>query len=361
MTDGARGTGNFILWEPNANGHRLMYVRLLFEEIRRRQARGRLATTRAVVDDHQFKLHLADTVKPSEILVVGTLAQALEEASRTNSTLIVPEGDNKILPLLRSRTSQDIAILVMSNPRWQPRGLLRPRQLLKELSTSCLSLRSNFRVYRLSPNGPLDQIQKNCVPDPVILAEGVEEIVTRRRAARAERQMSDDRIWVGVVGGISLHKNPLLVSEAIRIAQERSGRAFGFCLFGVAGSDAVDAIEASIRAASEGGLQVARLLQRRSNGELNLDILSLDVLVCAYSTHAPNSTTAKAHYLGTRVVGAGSEQFLTNGKQFWSATAKGLDRGQLADAILRSLEITPPEPCAPPPAREFASRLLGFE
>jgi len=171
--------------------------------------------------------------------------------------------------------------------------------------------------------------------------------------------MSPGCTWLGVVGGISGHKNPSLVIRTAALLAE-SGLSVGIALFGPIAPRIVSSVLAELDSAERSGVCISLHNRRFTNEELGAAIASLDVLVCAYDTDAPNSTSAKAYHLGTKVVGAGSPTFLTNGQKFWTSTTVELTVEGVGNAVREAISAPSRVAQTPPPPTEFADRMLGI-
>lgn len=346
-------TASVMIWEPDVSGHRLVYCAALLRRASELAIDARLLLPASASHDPQIGMHLAEFGDRTRDC--HSLSAALNIAVQRKAPLIVPSGDDKLLYFLRHRIRVPITILIMNDPAWRP-NRLSPKHVTKDIVLRTLASRSKVRLLHLCSNAPLSSVAATSVPDPVFVHSPPHVIEEGASALREEARMDDAVVWVGLVGGILAYKHPLEVAYAVR----QLGGNVGFAALGPQPANIQRILSKALGELRESGVPVAVVNRRLSNEEVNCAVASLDVLVCAYDTHAPNSTAAKSHYLGTRVVGAGSRSFVNNGRRFWTTTAPCISAESLADAISVALSHEAPALSAPPTWTEFADRMIGI-
>jgi len=350
------------IWEPDPDGHRMVYVRILLDRCRVLGHSALLLTSLAAAHDSQTALHLPADVEVSPC-DVRTPSESVKAAVHHGaSLLVIPSGDDKLLGLLLSRLPVPTTTLMMARPEWTrsgPFSRARGRRAAKTLVVRMLGLKRNVRILSLAPSAPLERLGQMEVADPVLINRPVHWYHAHRSDFRAARSMASEMTWIGLVGGVSDHKNPQLVMRAVLRAGEHTSQRLGFAILGPISPNVASQVRDMAEILRAARIPVIIDATRRSNETINEDVAALDILVCAYSSHSPNSTTAKAHYLGTKVVGAGSAEFLSNGNAFWTAVSSSLTPSDLSNALYVACSESPPRPSSPPPQEEFADRLLG--
>ncbi|GAB3486386.1 glycosyltransferase family protein [Flexivirga lutea] len=342
----------FYIWEPDPNGHRMVYANLILERALELGASAKIIMPSQSVSNPQVKMHVG---RQDLIANCADLRHARQISAHEDARLIIPSGDHNLTQLARPRAGERVTVLVMDDPAWYPPA---PRKRAKAALIRVLRTRRQIRVLRLSPNAPIRALPSDRAPDPVLITN-YRGYASDASELRAHLQMSPDIRWIGVVGGLSINKNPLLVAMAAASASEKNGNV-GLALLGPVPPESRDLLKEIKELAVRAGLPLVLDNRRLSNDEMNTAVAAVDAVVCAYSTSAPNSTTAKAFYLGTRVVGAGPEAFLRNGCRFWTSTAAGMSAHAVQMALEEALGMPTPEPQNAPDPREFADRLLGF-
>ncbi|GAA2084338.1 hypothetical protein GCM10009821_27140 [Aeromicrobium halocynthiae] len=349
-------TEKYLVWEPGENGHLLVYCRRLVDYAIEQGLDLSVALSRDALGSEAYQRHFDSDDSQARAISISGQRNLLSLLRREGiTTLIVPHADPLLHYLLFiSFKKIKMNLLVMQDPQWEARtaqtALLRGLRLrLKQLFIMLLGRRPSVTLRKL---GPPTSTSVKVVPDPVLISELDTTI------SIADLHLGVETFWFGIVGGISPHKNPMLVATALRVLAASTSRRIGLAFIGpisaeLAGleSDARDLLaETSVEFISRD-----RIL---SNSEMNAVISQLDCVVMAYSTHAPNSTAWKAACIGTRFVAAGSSQY----QLFAQLTERGivvdLELASLVDAMNRALQSPPPE-ILPMPDDRFASRLLA--
>ena len=230
------------IYESSANGHRLIHVRALIDELLARNETPLLYTHRVVTETEEFQLHLQDVLAKIDLVEVPEqrsgryqLAHAKSvrwvvrdfrrrgDARGREQVLVLPSGDRMILPWLIARSS-------VRATRMQVRGsLLRPEAFfarsVKGRSKNVLSrLAMRFADASFYPLvGPLvepspdySRIGMTPIADPVRSTSSTpaaQPAALAKRAARDRLRLPPDRTIVMVAGKLSNRKNVPLVLE----------------------------------------------------------------------------------------------------------------------------------------------------
>lgn len=319
--------------ELTSTGHHLVYVRLIAEALRKAGHAVVLVTRSGVLDSQAYGDNLADRDLVRVVAVDdGTspdvaLQQALVDAAVGDEVLVLPNADPHLLALLgrraRSRRGPRIVALVMQakGPLLAGGARRTIKSVVKRVVTRLLATDPGVEVLRLGPASALGV--RGVAPDPVVVDE-------RSDVSWITDQLDPSRTWFGLVGVIDAWKNPLLVAEAFSALGESSDA--GLLVVGPVSP----ALREDLKEAEKmAGGRLVVLDRTLTNGEFNSIVAELWATVCAYSTHAPNSTVAKSAVLGTRVVAAGSAVYLSNVAEVApDAYNARLDAESLRDAVL---------------------------
>lgn len=339
-----------VLYESDHRGHFLHFVRHVLEELAEREERGLLVVTRDVASSDEFTAVLADA--PSDFIVLAqpprfSALRTLAMEVGASELVLTDARKYCFRPdfLLRAGRRLPVRMLVMANPEDEPRSL---RRSVKRFALAWLERRESVTVKRLGPPSSAT-IDKGEVPDPVSI-DGFEE----SDLVRDVRGWSAGKQLFLIPGMIAPWKNPLLVVEAFARAELPDA-----CLLlcGPVLPEVRPELEAAVQRHSPHVRLVESLL---TEAEFNTLVRLSHAVVQAYSTHAPNSTSAKAASLGTRVVAAGSDGFLKNlagvGGQVHGAR---LEVSSLRTALQAAASSPPPAPVALPGVAEFVAAFLG--
>lgn len=175
------------IWAPDADGHRLWYVRLLVQYCRRKlpDTAVRILTTTSVCRSAEWATHLRDGTD-IDVLVDDrlnrrtALREAAAEAAMDEAELVVPEGDQTLPDLIRAGLTTRLrgrrltgAVLLMRMHR-QPGPGGAVRFVIKSFAAGLLRLCApGLRVGTVEAAGrqsmPARLMRLQLVPDPVTL------------------------------------------------------------------------------------------------------------------------------------------------------------------------------------------------
>lgn len=337
------------VFETEHTGHFLGYVAIVLRELESRGVDAVFLTTSEVVESTEFRMIPSST--KVAILTDGKLTTAVMASQRELCTrLVVPNGDPHILSLAVRKFPIDITGLIMSDPAWelpQARNFRRRSKLLAKTQLIWLAgRRKRNRILRLAAPTWDNAKKTSLAMDPVTL-----------HGVRAEKRSveSSGSFTIALLGNASPRKNPVTVAKSVALVRA-SGRDVRLRLRGeVSAEDLVAICEA---------LPDPQAFVNDSSPmtpeEFDQEILQADAVVCAYSTHAPNSTVSKAAYAGTQIIAAGSPTFQNFVHEVSGVATASLDPQEIAGLIELALigQLTPGRR---PPYGEhfFSAAMLG--
>lgn len=340
-----------LIVELDPAGHRLVYVRLLVEAALARGDSVSLATTARVLGDDLFALHLGECRHDIQVHLVhdhpSLKSLQILGAGLGASLVLVPNALQFGKRLLSGGRlpSPPLRLLVMNDPRWQLEGATGLHLLpsAKIFFFWLASKRRGQTLYWLKPPAEdMGALSGQSVCDPVLVESDTQSVCESASSFRHLQRMSSDVFWFGVVGVISDWKNPEMVVTAIAAASNRTGRRLGIAFIGPwRASMTVDTVRTAM---NESG--VACVIDNRdlTNSEMNAAVASLDCVVLAYSTFAPNSTAGKAAVLGVPVVAAGPPSFRRFAHEITGTPGIPLDVESVTVAIIAATSGVRPAP-----------------
>lgn len=335
--------------ETSPSGHRLVYVRELIAKALDHNMSVVLATTDEVVRDPLFEQHLGSLKGSVELVNVRgnvTVWKLQQWATAACCDLVlVPDTLKYGPPLLLgwTRRSPIVRLLIMNDPRWR-----LSEESFVSFMTWCKLLvffgsgaRPGVEVLWLRPQGTAPS--KGVVIDPLLLEASVERTRADSKRVRATLGMDPATFWFGIVGVLDSRKNIPLVANALRRVADQGSTPVGLALLGpwsdeIARCSADDSLH-------DAPFPVVRHHASLTNQEMNVAVAALDCVVMAYSTNAPNSTTAKAAALGVRVAVAGSAPFRRFAERLTGYPGVGLGANELVSELATSMRRPRPEPC----------------
>lgn len=344
-------SSGLLIYEASSGGHFLVFVRHLVEGARTRGRRPLIAITAAVRASEEFETKLAPVVRDQDLLVLESPLSAAElpefAAALGVDQVVVPNGDSFAYWVGWKRVAPSVktTALVLADPYLQPLSakVALKRWLLRRSVGVC-----GLRVRRLGSarlEGRLDDV----TPDPVLVD----------MTGSAEDVLGEVRGWSAgykiflMVGVIQEWKNPALVVRAFRAAELEDAVLL------IAGPHSGSVRDVVLAEMGTTGGRVMCLDRLLSDDEINALIRESFAVVLAYSTHAPNSTAAKAAALGVRVVAAGSRQFVRNMLEIGLNPSVGrLEVGSLAEAMRRAMVSRAQDKVPLASVDDFVSSLL---
>ncbi len=292
-----------LVVQPNMDGHRFNYVRLLLESVEdaalivlATTPEG-LATYREKTGDVEGPLMVFCSAAPSvrEIEVLGRRIGA--------DTVVVLDGD-AYCPRLLARGG------------WRGRGVLRllvmreygqPRRIGDSAAVRTLAKRALFTASHALPRVEVAILASAARRDGGRIPRVQDPISYAPDASTADRlwanvRLADDMHWCLVVGKIDSRKNIGMVAEAISLAQSLSHARLGLVLAGSQSSDVRPEVDHA-RA-----LSLTLVVDDRHLSERELDsyIDLADIVVLAHSNDGPSGIMGKAAAAGKKILAAGS-------------------------------------------------------
>ncbi|HHV22388.1 MAG TPA: glycosyltransferase family 4 protein [Propionibacterium sp.] len=353
-------TDRVLVVEPNMEGHRFNYVRLLIAECQRRGLSVVLLTTPSGRED--FVAKAGSTEIPEwELLPDGTwpFPRDLEVISRKvqATTVVVPDGDGIALALARRpwwRGSGELRILIMRataqagrHPRLQPL-----RTWIRRAGFAVAEVVPRVTVLTLGSALDADA-NRSEVSDPIEF----EPTDQARQVVREAMGPDPDRFWFAIAGWLDARKNIPLVLTALDDAARSADRPLGLLLAGRQDAELTD----TLRAVAPGDVRLAALSRHLTDAELDAAVELSDCMVLAHSNEGPSGILGKAAAARTKVIAAGARTLAKDVQRLGhSAQWVPLDRAALTTAALNAIHQPPAAEVAYATPRDFAIALLGL-
>lgn len=330
-------SGVRLIFESDHRGHYLRYVAHIVAYLQANGERGVFAAPSSVYASAEFNVLLAHLLDDSDRRVVvmeptydELVGLALHEQA---SELVIPDARRYVYkPRFLARPGWQVRtrMLMMADPEDEPATL---KCLAQRRVVSWVARRKRVEFKRLT-SAVAEPARADLVPDPV-------DVEARHASERVQAVSS----WVGsramylLPGVISYWKNPEMVVAAFLDA-DLEDACLVFC------GPVQEHLRGPLRSLAQRHPDTFLLDEGLvAEGEYNELVARAHAVVQAYSTHAPNSSSAKAVALGTSVVAAGSSRYLANlasigGQTFTSV----LEPAGLAAALRASRWAPDPEP-----------------
>jgi hypothetical protein len=352
--------GCTLIVEPNPDGHRLFFVRLLVERALSQGREFRVALGPGAQRTEEYAVHLAGLPLGS---ILTASSKSLEElnflALKSSANLVVvPDGDAVALGLgsgARWRNPARLSLLVMRATA-QDGGRRPTATLLRTFIRKCLLLtaaaRPRVRVRVLRSSWRTTRSALRSVADPVLLSVSPHDRPDLRRALG----LAENKYWYAVLGAISERKNVGMVARAL-IEQPR--RPVGLLVAGrIQPSELtkLHELEPHLIMAEVELKIVDRLL---TDGELDAMVTAVDCLVLAHSNEGPSALFGKALLAGTRVLTAGARSLRADADRLpGHASWVPLDPGSIAAGMVDAFSAQRPRPTRLGDTGAFADALL---
>lgn len=347
-----------LIVEPNHDGHRMGYVRMLADWALRQQMKVSVATSQVAPSSSEWNVHLADlgdrlmihTGDYRQISAVESLSRAVEP-----SVTVIPDGDRHLAPLaLRGWHGTGLVRILVMRPDAEPRrlpgtqaalGVIRKSLMLaadRQQAVAVFGLKSGIPSHRTS--------LLRWVSDPVGL-EVDESLLRSLREQLAEHGVC---YWVGVFGYVSDRKNLDLVARAVVGLP-----GVGLLVVGVVSDSAWQKSKSDLQALQAEGR--FRHVPGPVDGIfLDSAIAAVDCVIAAHSNGGPSGVVARAAATGRQLVLAGSGTLRMDAKAMpahaqWVHLTVGALRTAIAVARSRHAE----DPLAVGETDAFAARLLN--
>lgn len=349
--------GPVLVVEPNMEGHRFNYVRILVEECRARGRDVTVLTTPAVRADY---LRKAEATPPAwELVADGTRPTPAELAAVSRrvaaATVVVPDGDSTALALARRPRwpgSGELRILIMRahaqagrHPRLAPL-----RTWIRRAGFAVADAVPRVTLLTLGSALSVGEPGRRRVADPI-------EFAPTDEARRTLRQAVDhDRFWFVIAGWLDARKNVPLVLAALAEAARQTQRPLGLLL---AGRQAPE-LAAELNGIDRGDVLVTALDRHLTAAELDAAIEVADCAVLAHSNEGPSGILGKAAAARTRVIAAGARTLAEDCRRLGpSAQWVELDPQALTAAAVRAVAQPPTGDVRVAGPADFAEALLG--
>ncbi|MFF1382211.1 glycosyltransferase [Arthrobacter sp. NPDC058288] len=355
--------------EPNFNGHRMVYCRLISEFALSQSRQVILATSSETIDSTEYETHMKHLSHKISIHDLGPLMpkpswryqrKLLRNIDRIVAgdhfaQIIVLEGDKFILPLAAHTTShrKALTVLVMRAPlKARVSGF---NNLLKRFGIA-VSQRRGVDIKVLAPAlkaiHPYRYRGYNAVPDPVDISSTPESI----ERYRADMNLDMSRLWVGVFGNITPRKNLDLVADAIGKCHSLQ---YGLLIAGKITQEERSRCDPSLQRLRDSGTAVIFDSRLLSDSELDSAIASVQVVAIAHSSEGPSGILGKAAASGVPVAAAGAVSLREDIERLGAGTWAPLDVDAFADALHGAATSTRKENAGLADGRDFASALLS--
>lgn len=323
------------------SGHRLMYVRLVAQQILDYGDIPLIALTAEARKTSEFRLHLAPILERVSVVALNDFTihgiERLSMQLRADRTVLL-EGDAfRSAVALRGWRSGDLAMLIM-RPESQKvgvRGLPFLRTFIKRSLLAAAGQRKNVEVFTLV-SGSSTSVEPSEVRDPIVITG------TSRDHADIGRRtgLDDDRKWFGIVGAVGARKNPLMVLAAARTAL---GAKDAVLLAGTIDSSIdKEQLRANVQALEVRGVRVLVLDRLLDDLELDGLLANLDCVVLAHSNEGSSGILGKAAALGTSVLAAGARSLRQDVASVPGGLWVPLNEESLADGLRAMKTQQPP-------------------
>lgn len=296
-----------LIVEPNADGHRLFYVRLLVDAASERGLRPVVLTTGAALESSNWKVHLGDSavevrVPGSDLRSPKVVAAIAEEADA--ALVLVPDGDQFLMKTARSggwRSPVRLRGLVMRSTA-QPRRVAGQQLVLTLLKRTVLAaLNTHRRLDVLHLLSALEASgREGEVVDPTVFVGDDDGA----RTVRQQLGVDENVHLFAVLGAIDPRKNVELV---VRAATPLAGNATALLISGRWSSGTRDSITEAMQSARQAGLRVVIEDRLLDDKELDDRVLAADTIVVAHSNEGPSGLVAKAVAANSRVLASGAK------------------------------------------------------
>ena len=316
---GRRAPSAVVVFEPNFSGHRMDYVREVYELARARGQRVYLASSSDAFRSEEFAMRFG-ALQDSQLgrLDLGALRdisrseywtwlrrglRGVTESVRPDR-LVVLEGDKLLRRLWMWRIGGRVTVLVM---RYGLRDLESWTDRAKALGKILLGGLCRARGHRVVALTPGESASSTAgwrfgvrrVPDPVRLRASPTQISLYKEAM----QMESGRHWFGVFGHIVRRKHTDMVARAVLSAgfPERCG----LLIAGRFADGELARCSEDLSALSRSGAKVVVDDRLLPDAILDAAIQSVGTVIVAYDTPGPSGILSKALAAGQAVLLAG--------------------------------------------------------
>lgn len=342
-----------LIVEPRVRGHLLVYVKVIAQRSLAMGDDVTLALAPGASRTQEFLMHLAEIsadveiVESAGVLTPRAMNVLIQETSP--DFVIVPHGDELAARLgspFAPNLLKPTCLLVMRDPRWDSGEALRVR-MKSVLKLSLLALASKrARVRLVWLRGPFyeSRSKEHFAVDPFIADDSHRSISSKSHALRQLFPGSEDTFWFGVTGAVTRRKNlDVIIDALLELRARELNTAFGLAVVGPIEANVLDTFEAAATRLKVAGICYYPENRLLDNQEMNVVVASVDAVVMAYSTNAPNSTLGKAYVLGTRILSAGSRTFRAHADRLGGVSSE-LSPNSLCDGMQAVMRQARPMP-----------------
>lgn len=319
-SDSSNRRRRIVVLEPNFRGHRMDYVKQLWERAPALNVELVLASSSDTLTSDEYRLRFGPVQPNPRFIDLGPLPDIRSREYwdwltksvmyvvevETPDRLVILEGD-KFLPYLvlrrRPRGARKITILIM---RYPEKSMVRSRALMAAVAKVLLALIARLRghdVVALAPSdGNLTRHKSSLVrwvPDPISLSASNESIAAYRKAV----SMISGSFWFGLFGHITERKCADLVARAA--AEVATIAPCGLLIAGRFGDGERERCASAFDALVSAGGQLIIDDRLLSDEELDSAIGAVDAVVIAYTTPGPSGILAKATAMSKALLVAG--------------------------------------------------------
>lgn len=293
--------GNYVVLEPNVQGHRLAYVNLLSSVTS--EAPAQWLTVMGAPESIEAREHLDESLRAGAVTRPrGTrwVAAASKLAHEQGTTrLVIPDGDVRLLEVLMAQPMlilrrQSVSILLMRT------GVAAGRQnavrlIAKQAIVRFLCLAPRIHIFQLTDCFGVGRGRRRFrhappVRDPISCTE-----IGRNPV----RQVMNERLaWVGICGAIDARKNVRLA-----IASVSASEAVGLVIAGKLSPEVSSCLAnncLAMKLSAEGRLIIHDQLLHDS--ELNAVLADLNAVLILHDNDAPSGIMGRAAALGTPAI-----------------------------------------------------------
>jgi hypothetical protein len=350
-----------VVVEKNPDGHRLHYVKLIFEEALKRNCSVTLVTSKSARVSAEWKLHLSkleglfNTFELHDFGVDSIQRTAIEVSA---DHVVVPDGDAFAYALATRnlwRAPASVTALAMrgsGQPSSIP-GVSAIETLVKHALILVANYQPNVRIVVLRSSTWQGRSMVPVVRDPVTLNPRGEIGSCLDRATASESR----RYWFGVVGVVGARKNLPLIAAALASLDRAD---IGLVVAGQLQPGVREEAEPAMSRLRRKGAEVVVMDRLLEDHEMDQLIGDVDCVVLAHSNEGPSGILGKAVSLGTRIVAAGARSLRRDCRNIRTgAVWTPLGVTHLSDALNRAIVMDRPEPKSVASPEDFAAALLA--
>ena len=351
--------GCTLIVEPNPDGHRLFFVRLLVERAIDQGREFRVALGPGAQKTDEYAVHLSGLPLGSILTASSKSLEELNSLALKSSAdlVVVPDGDAVALSLgtgARWRNPARLSLLVIRATAQDGR---RPVvTLLRKFIRKCLLLtaaaRPRVRITVLRSSWRTTRSALRSVGDPVLLSVSPHD----RPDIRTALGLAENRYWYAVLGAVSERKNVAMVAKALI---EQPCRPVGLLVAGRIQPSELTKLHELEPHLVKADIELKIVDRLLTDTELDAIVTAADCLVLAHSNEGPSALFGKALIAGTRVLTAGARSLRADAYRLpGHASWVPLDSGSIAAGMVDAFSAERPQPVRLSDIGAFADALL---